>query len=378
MSLCNIVESTLELCYDSIIRTKKGRLADMTIRVAINGFGRIGRMVYRRAIEFEDIAVVAINGTADAETLTHLLKYDSIHGTWKVPVEITEDGFRAGHQFTKVFSTRDPSSLPWGELDIDVVVEATGKFRTRETAAIHLQQGAKQVLITAPAKTDEDADLTVVMGVNEDAYQFEEHRIVSGASCTTNCLAPVVKVLHEEFGIESGLVTTVHSYTNDQRNLDNPHSDLRRARACGTSIIPTKTGAAKAIGLVLPELRGRLNGISLRIPTPNVSIIDLVAQLKTPATKEEVNEALRKAAEGRLHGILGYTEEPLVSVDFNGDERSAIVDGLSTMVMEGNSVKVLAWYDNEWGYSCRMVDTIRLIGAKKKANEVQVVSAVRA
>ncbi|OFW79397.1 MAG: type I glyceraldehyde-3-phosphate dehydrogenase [Alicyclobacillus sp. RIFOXYA1_FULL_53_8] len=334
----------------------------MTIRIAINGFGRIGRMVYRRAIELGDVAVVAVNGTADAETLAHLLKYDSVHGTWKVPVEVTEDGWQAGSQLTKVFSTRDPSLLPWGELDIDVVVEATGKFRTRESAGIHLQQGAKRVLITAPAKTEADADLTIVVGVNDNQFDASQHRIVSGASCTTNCLAPVVKVLHETFGLESGLVTTVHSYTNDQRNLDNPHSDLRRARACTTSIIPTKTGAAKAIGLVLPELQGKLNGISLRVPTPNVSIIDLVAQLGTSVTREDVNSAFQRLADGHLFGILGYTEDPLVSIDFNGDAHSAVIDALSTMVMNDNTVKVLAWYDNEWAYSCRMVDIVRLIG----------------
>lgn len=350
----------------------------MTIRVAINGFGRIGRMVYRRAVELGDIAVVAVNGTATAETLTHLLKYDSVHGTWKVPVEVTEDGWRAGAQTTRVFSTRDPSSLPWGDLDIDVVVEATGNFRTRETAGIHLQQGAKRVLITAPAKTDEDADLTLVMGVNEHQFDPLRHSIISGASCTTNCLAPVVKVLHEAFGVASGLVTTVHSYTNDQKNLDNPHSDLRRARACATSIIPTKTGAAKAIGLVLPELQGRLNGISLRVPTPNVSIIDLVAQLQSRVTAEQVNQALSRAAHSDLSGILGYTDEPLVSIDFNGDEHSAVVDALSTMVMEGNSVKVLAWYDNEWGYSCRMVDTIRYLYEKGYGKEVRELSTAKA
>lgn len=366
------VNATLLTC-----RTK-GRLAEMTIRIAINGFGRIGRMVYRRAIELGDIDVVAINGTAEAETLTHLLKYDSVHGAWKVPVEVTEDGFRAGHQVTKVFSTRDPSLLPWGELNIDVVVEATGKFRTREAAGIHLQQGAKRVLITAPAKTETDADLTIVMGVNEVEFVPQDHRIISGASCTTNCLAPVVKVLHDQFGVLSGLITTVHSYTNDQRNLDNPHSDLRRARACGTSIIPTKTGAAKAIGQVMPALRGRLNGISLRVPTPNVSIIDLVAQLGTKVTQQEVNTALKAAADSDLHGILGYTEEPLVSVDFNGDERSAIVDGLSTMVMEGNTVKILAWYDNEWGYSCRMVDIVRHIGVGSLRDGERILSTMKA
>ncbi|MCF8564500.1 type I glyceraldehyde-3-phosphate dehydrogenase [Alicyclobacillus tolerans] len=347
----------------------------MTIRVAINGFGRIGRMVYRRAIEQGDIDVVAVNGTSDAATLAHLLKYDSVHGTWSVPVDVTEGGFKAGKQETKLFMTRDPSVLPWAELGIDVVVEATGKFRTRETAGIHLQQGAKRVVITAPAKTDNDADMTMVIGVNHTEFDADHHQIVSGASCTTNCLAPVVKVLHETFGIESGLVTTVHSYTNDQNNLDNPHQDLRRARSCGQSVIPTKTGAAKAIGLVLPELAGKLNGISLRIPTPNVSIIDLVVQVKAPVTREEINQALSRAAAVDMPSILGYTEEPLVSIDFNGDSRSAIVDGLSTMVVNESTVKVLAWYDNEWGYSCRIVDIIREIALATRTGSTHPAAA---
>lgn len=341
----------------------------MTIRVAINGFGRIGRMVYRRAIEIGGIDIVAVNGTADPEALLHLLKYDSIHGQWQVPVELTDDGWMAGGQYTRLFATRDPSTLPWKALDIDVVVESTGVFRTRETASLHLTQGAKRVLITAPAKGENGADVMIVKGVNDDSYHADEHRIVSGASCTTNCLGPVVKALHDAFQIESGLVTTVHSYTNDQRNLDNPHKDLRRARACGQSIIPTSTGAAKAIGTVIPELKGKLNGLSLRIPTPNVSIIDLVAQVGQDVTAASVNEVLRTAAEHELKGVLGYTEEPLVSVDFNGDSRSAIVDGASTMVIEGRTVKVLAWYDNEWGYSCRMVDLIRLMDTAKLRSE---------
>ncbi|MCL6515354.1 type I glyceraldehyde-3-phosphate dehydrogenase [Alicyclobacillus sp.] len=332
----------------------------MAIRMAINGFGRIGRMVYRRAVETGGINIVAVNGTADAETLAHLLKYDSVHGRWDRTVEVTPDGWRVDGMETRVFSTRDPSGLPWGELGIDVVIEATGKFRTRETAGVHLARGARKVIITAPAKSAADADATIVMGVNHEMYDPRRHHILSGASCTTNCLGPVVKVLHEAFGIRHGLVTTVHSYTNDQKNLDNPHKDLRRARACGQSIIPTSTGAAKAIGLVLPELAGKLNGIALRVPTPNVSIVDLVAELGRPVTAEEVNQTLAFAAATELAPFLGYTEEPLVSVDFNGDSRSAIVDGASTMVVEGTTVKVLAWYDNEWGYSCRMVDLARL------------------
>jgi len=348
----------------------------MTIRVAINGFGRIGRMVYRRAIELGGIDIVAVNGTAAPEALLHLLKYDSIHGTWQVPLALTDGGWTANGKHTQLFATRDPSTLPWGELDIDVVVESTGVFRTRETASVHLTQGAKRVLITAPAKGENGADVMLVKGVNDDDYDADEHRIVSGASCTTNCLGPVVKALHDAFQIESGLVTTVHSYTNDQRNLDNPHKDMRRARACGQSIIPTSTGAAKAIGTVIPALKGKLNGLSLRIPTPNVSIIDLVAQVHQEVTVESVNEVLKRAAENELQGVLGYTDEPLVSVDFNGDSRSAIIDGASTMVIEGRMVKVLAWYDNEWGYSCRMVDLIRMMDtAKCKSDNSLVVSS---
>ncbi|MCL6637368.1 MAG: type I glyceraldehyde-3-phosphate dehydrogenase [Alicyclobacillus sp.] len=335
----------------------------MAIRVAINGFGRIGRMVYRRAVEIGGLDVVAVNGTADVNTLAHLLKYDSVHGTWRIPLEVGENGWQAGGQKTRVFSTRNPAELPWGDLGVDVVVEATGKFLTRETLSVHLAQGARKVVLTAPAKTAEDVDVTVVVGVNDHMYQADRHQLLSGASCTTNCLAPVVKVLHETFGVQSGLVTTVHSFTNDQRNLDNPHKDLRRARACGQSIIPTKTGAAKAIGLVMPELRGRLNGIALRVPTPNVSTVDLVAQLDRPASAAEVNATLEAAAAGPLAGVLGFTTEPLVSVDFNGDDRSSIVDGLSTMVLDSGMVKVLAWYDNEWGYSCRIVDLVAKAGA---------------
>lgn len=342
----------------------------MGTRVAINGFGRIGRMVYRRALSTNSpIEIVAVNGTADKETMAHLLKYDSIHGRWSQDIELTDTGWRVGDTETQTFSTRNPAELPWDELGIDVVIEATGKFRDRESAGIHLQQGAKKVIITAPAKGEQGADFTVVMGVNQDQYRPDQHHIVSGASCTTNCLAPVVKVLHETFGIETGMVTTVHAYTNDQRNLDNPHKDLRRARACAESIIPTSTGAAKAIGLVIPELAGKLNGLSLRVPTPNVSIVDLVAQLRAPATAEEVNHALRLAAAEELHGILGYTEAPLVSIDFNGDSHSAVVDAASTLVLSGTSVKVLAWYDNEWGYSSRIVDLAEWISLPAAVRE---------
>lgn len=334
----------------------------MTIRVAINGFGRIGRMVYRRAAGFPDIEVVAVNGTADRDTLLHLLRYDSLHGTWNMGVQSEPGGWRIGETFTHTFSSRDPSVLPWADLDIDVVVEATGKFRTRDTCGVHLLQGAKRVVITAPAKTPEDADVTLVKGVNDKAFIPAQHHIISGASCTTNALAPVVKVLHEKFGVTHGLMTTVHSYTNDQQILDNPHTDWRRARACGQSIIPTTTGAARAVGLVLPELVGKLNGVSLRVPTPNVSLVDLVATLDRQISVEEVNGALAEAAVMSMAGILGYTDEPLVSTDFNGEERSAVIDGTSTLMAGDRTVKVLAWYDNEWGYSCRIVDLVRLVG----------------
>lgn len=350
-------------------------------------------MVYRRAVEVGDglndglsarlnaagidggngaIEIVAVNGTADVETLMHLLRYDSIHGTWKFPITRIEDGFRVANQTTRCFSTRNPAELPWGELDVDVVIEATGAFRTRDTAQIHLNQGAKKVVITAPAKTAADADLTVVMGVNEHLYRPASHDIVSAASCTTNCLGPVVKTLHEAFGVEHGMVTTIHSYTNDQLNLDNPHKDLRRARACTESIIPTSTGAAKAIGLVLPELKGKLGGVSVRVPTPNVSLIDLVVELQSDVTAQLVNQVLSQSAAGPLRGILGYTDVPLVSIDFNGDDRSAIVDGLSTMVLGDRTAKVLAWYDNEWGYSCRVVDLAQHMGAAVTGAETSV------
>lgn len=342
----------------------------MGTRVAINGFGRIGRMVYRRALSANSpIEIVAVNGTADKETMAHLLKYDSIHGRWSKDIELTEAGWRVDGLETQTFCTRNPAELPWADLGIDVVIEATGKFCDRESAGIHLEQGAKKVIITAPAKGEHGADITIVMGVNQDQYRSDEHHVVSGASCTTNCLGPVVKVLHETFGIETGMVTTVHAYTNDQRNLDNPHKDLRRARACAESIIPTTTGAAKAIGLVIPELAGRLSGLSLRVPTPNVSIVDLVAQLQTPVSVQEVNHALRLAAAQELNGILGFTEAPLVSIDFNGDAHSAVIDAASTLVLNDTSVKVLAWYDNEWGYSSRIVDLAEWISLPTAVRE---------
>lgn len=323
------------------------------MRVAINGFGRIGRMVFRRMIEEQNNKLVAINASYPAETLAHLVQYDSIHGPFHKQVMAEEQRLIVDGQPIQLVSERDPKNLPWRQLKVDLVIEATGKFCDREGASRHLAAGAKKVLITAPGK---DEDITIVMGVNESAYDHEQHHLVSNASCTTNCLAPVANVLHQTFGIQHGTMTTVHAFTSDQRSLDNPHQDLRRARGCTQSIIPTKTGAAKAIGKVIPDLDGRLNGISLRIPTPNVSIVDLVVEVEQAATREEVNQVLQEAATGHLKGILGYCEDPLVSTDYNGNDHSGIVDALSTLVMGQHQIKVLVWYDNEWGYACRVVD----------------------
>lgn len=336
----------------------------MAIKLGINGFGRIGRMVFRKAIHDPEVEVVAINASYPAETLAHLIKYDSVHGHFPVHIETEENALIVDGKRVRLLSSRDPLQLPWGELGVEVVIEATGKFRDREGASKHLTSGAKKVIITAPGK---DEDVTIVMGVNEAIYRPDQHHIISNASCTTNCLAPVVKVLDEHFGIEYGLMTTVHAYTNDQRNLDNPHKDLRRARACAQSIIPTSTGAAKAVGKVLPHLAGKLNGMALRVPTPNVSIVDLVVDVRSKVTVDEVNRVLKEASEGAMKGIIQYTEEPLVSIDFVGNEHSAIVDGLSTMVMGDHQLKVLAWYDNEWGYSCRVVDLAKYVGQKMGA-----------
>ncbi|MBN2910287.1 ArsJ-associated glyceraldehyde-3-phosphate dehydrogenase [Polycladomyces sp. WAk] len=330
-------------------------------KIAINGFGRIGRAVFRNALNHPELEVVAVNDLTDAKTLAHLLKYDSVHGKMDASVEVTDEGFVVDGKTVRVIAERDPAQLPWGELGVDLVVESTGRFTKRDDAAKHLEAGAKKVIISAPAKNE---DLTVVMGVNEDKYDPSAHQVISNASCTTNCLAPVVKVLHEQFGVRRGLMTTVHAYTNDQQILDLPHKDLRRARAAGMSIIPTTTGAAVAVAKVLPELAGKLNGFAMRVPTPNVSVVDFVAELEKEVTAEEVNEALRQAAEGKLKGILGYSDEPLVSRDFNGDTRSSIVDALSTMVLEGNMVKVVSWYDNEWGYSNRVVDLAAYIAKR--------------
>lgn len=333
------------------------------MRVAINGFGRIGRMVFRRMIEEQTCHLVAVNASYPADTLAHLVQYDSIHGPFHKQVFAEEQRLIVDGQVVQLVSERDPKLLPWSQLKVDLVIEATGRFCDREGASQHLVAGAKKVLITAPGK---DEDITIVMGVNESAYEHEQHHLISNASCTTNCLAPVANVLHQTFGIQHGTMTTVHAFTSDQRSLDNPHRDLRRARGCTQSIVPTKTGAAKALGKVIPELAGRLNGISLRVPTPNVSIVDLVVEVEQTATREKVNHVLQKAATGHLKGILGYCEDPLVSTDFNGNNHSGIVDALSTMVMGQHQIKVLVWYDNEWGYACRVVDLVKHMMAQAR------------
>ena len=330
----------------------------MTVKVAINGFGRIGRMVFRAGLAYEDVDIVAINDLMDAHTLAHLLKYDSSQGTLAAEVSSTENAIIVDGREIRLFSERDPAQIPWRDVGAEIALECTGLFRTREKASSHLEGGAKKVIISAPAKGE---DLTVVMGVNDDKYNPKKHHILSNASCTTNCLAPVAKVLNDTFGIEKGLMTTIHSYTNDQRILDLPHKDLRRARAAAESMIPTTTGAAKAVGLVLPELQGKLDGMSIRVPTPNVSVVDLVAILKKGATAEKVNKALKKAASGKMKGLLSFCEEPLVSIDFNGNTHSSIVDASLTTVMDGNMVKVISWYDNETGFSNRMIDLTLLI-----------------
>ncbi|WP_434564447.1 type I glyceraldehyde-3-phosphate dehydrogenase [Thermoanaerobacterium thermosaccharolyticum] len=331
----------------------------MAVKVGINGFGRIGRNFFRAALKKNvDLDIVAFNDLTDAKTLAHLLKYDSTFGQFEGEVVAKEDSLVVNGKEIKILKETDPAKLPWKDLGVDIVIESTGRFTNKEDAVKHIQAGAKKVIITAPAKNE---DITIVMGVNEDKYDPSAHNVISNASCTTNCLAPFAKVLHNKFTIKRGLMTTVHSYTNDQRILDLPHKDLRRARAAALSIIPTTTGAAKAVALVLPELKGKLNGFAMRVPTPDVSVVDLVAELEKSVTVEEVNAALKEASENELKGILGYTDEPLVSMDFKGDSRSSIVDGLSTMVMEGNLVKVVSWYDNEWGYSNRVVDLAKYV-----------------
>ncbi len=333
----------------------------MATRLGINGFGRIGRNIMRAARGHGDVEIVAVNDITSADTLAHLLKYDSVLGNLSDEVAVEGDGIRMGdHQF-KVTAERDPANLPWGDLGVDVVLESTGIFTKRDDASKHLAGGAKRVIITAPAK---QPDLTVVLGVNSDTYDPAEHKIISNASCTTNCLAPVAKVLNDSFGLRRGWMTTVHAYTNDQRLLDLPHKDLRRARAAAVSMIPTSTGAAAAVGEVLPELKGRLDGIAMRVPTPNVSVVDLVAQVNGETTAEAVNAAFAAAADGPMSGILQVATDPLVSIDFRGNPHSSIVDADYTKVMDGDFVKVLSWYDNEWGYSSRCVDLVKFLAEK--------------
>lgn len=329
----------------------------MAVKIAINGFGRIGRLVFREAMKQEDFEVVAVNDLTDAHQLAHLLKYDSIHGIYDAEVGSEDDAFIVNGKRVQVISEPDPAKLPWGELDVDVVVEATGRFRSMEDVGKHVQAGAKKAILSAPAKGDMP---TYVMGVNHTQYDPTQD-VISNASCTTNCLAPVAKVLDEKFGIVRGLMTTIHSYTNDQRILDFPHSDPRRARAGAVSMIPTTTGAAIAVAKVLPHLKGKLDGFSMRVPTPNVSCVDLVAELKENVTIDDINNALKEAANGELKGILDYNELPLVSIDYNGNHHSSTVDGLSTMVLDNNMIKVLAWYDNEIGYSTRLMELAKYI-----------------
>ena len=333
----------------------------MAIKVGINGFGRIGRNVLRTCLGDKDIDFVAVNDITDTKTLAHLLKYDSVLGNLEEEIAATENGIRVGSDEFRVFAQKDPAQIPWEEVGAEVVVESTGRFTSREDAAKHLRGTVKKVIISAPAKNE---DITIVLGVNEDKYDPAAHHVISNASCTTNCLAPVAKVIHEKFGVRPAQMTTIHSYTNDQQLLDLPHKDLRRARAAALSMIPTSTGAAKAVALVLPELKGKFDGISVRVPTPNVSLVDVVMEVERDVTTEEVNTALKNAANEELKGILAFSEEPLVSVDFRKNPNSSIVDADYTKVIGGNLVKVLSWYDNEWGYSCRVRDLVKLIGQR--------------
>ncbi len=333
----------------------------MAIRVGINGFGRIGRNFFRASLGRDTLEFVAVNDITDAKTLAHLLKYDSVGGILEADVQAKDNSLVVNGKAIKVLAERDPAKLPWKELGVDVVVESTGLFTDRDKAAKHLEAGAPCVVISAPAK---DPDLTVVLGVNEKDYDPAKHKIISNASCTTNCLAPVAKVILDNFGIRHGMMTTIHAYTNDQRILDLPHSDLRRARAAAVSLIPTTTGAATAVALVLPQLKGKLDGLAIRVPTPNVSVVDFVAEVERDTSKAEVNEALRKTADGAMRGILAYTEEPLVSVDFNKNSHSSIVDASLTYVIDKRLVKVIAWYDNEWGYSCRVRDLLEYLSRR--------------
>ncbi len=334
----------------------------MATKVGINGFGRIGRCVLRSALSSgSPLEFVAVNDLTDAKTLAHLLKYDSVHGSLETEIEAGDGSIRVGDRELRVLAERDPGNLPWGELGVDVVIESTGLFTERSAAAKHLDAGAKKVIISAPAK---DPDVTIALGVNDEVYEPDQHHVISNASCTTNCLAPIAKVLLKEFGLTRGWMTTTHAYTNDQRILDLPHSDLRRARAAAVSLIPTSTGAARAVGLVLPEVAGKLDGIAIRVPTSDVSVVDLVAEIERDATGELINEAFRKAAEGPMKGVLAVCDEPLVSIDFLGNRHSSIVDAPNTKVLGGNLVKVLAWYDNEWGYASRVVDVAEMIASK--------------
>lgn len=330
------------------------------IKIAINGFGRIGRITYRQILKYNDIEVVAINDLTDSKTLAHLLKYDSIHGKFQGEVGSEEGYIIVNGNKIKIFAEKDPANLPWKDLGVQTVIESTGVFRTRDKMSKHITAGAKKVILSVPADNKEDVDITVVLGVNDDKIK-PEHQLISNASCTTNCLAPIAKVLHENFGIVRGLMNTIHSYTNDQVILDFPHKDLRRARAAGMSIIPTKTGAAKAVGLVIPELDKKLDGFSMRVPTPDGSVVDLTCELAKPATKEEINEAIKKAANGPMRGILEYCTDPVVSTDIIGNPNSSVFDSQLTQVIGGNFVKVVSWYDNELGYSTRLVDLVKKI-----------------
>jgi len=334
----------------------------MAVKVGINGFGRIGRNFFRAAYRDPSLQIVAVNDITDAKTLAHLLKYDSVHGRFEAAVEVKENAIVVNGKEVQVLACKDAADLPWGKLGVEIVIESTGRYTDRDGAGKHLAAGAKRVIISAPAKGE---DATFVMGVNERTFDPAKHFILSNASCTTNCLAPVAKVLLDTFGIERGLMTTIHAYTNDQKILDLPHKDLRRARAAGVSMIPTTTGAAKAVSLVIPELKGRLDGMAIRVPTPNVSVVDLTAELSRNATAEEINAAMKKASEGPMKGYLQYVDEPLVSIDFNHDPASSSFDALSTKVIGGKMAKVLAWYDNEWGYSCRLVDLAKYVSAAR-------------
>jgi len=334
----------------------------MAIRIGINGFGRIGRNVLRAGLKNKDLEFVAVNDLTDAITLAHLLKYDSVHGKFEASIETKKDAILINGKEVRVFALRDPAQLPWKDLGVDAVLESTGRFTDRPGGAKHLEAGAKKVIISAPAK---DPDASIVLGVNEKDYNPSKHHILSMGSCTTNCLAPIAKILVNEFGVEYGLMTTIHSYTNDQVILDFPHRDLRRARAAAMSMIPTTTGAATALSLVIPELKGKMDGMSIRVPTPNVSVVDLVAGLKKETTVEELNRELKSYAEGKMKGILSFCEEPLVSIDFNGNPHSSIVDGSSTKVIGGKLVKIISWYDNEWGFSNRMAELFLFLFGKK-------------